>query len=195
MKRILLLVSSVVMLGLASATANETNPPHGGEVDVKASTITWQGKKVVGKHTGTINLKAGGLKFENHKLVGGHFIIDMTSLACTDLQAGRGKEKLERHLKSTDFFQVEEFPTAEFIMTEAVNTGGNKYKLMGILTIKGESNPIEFEAEVKVGSATSVIDVDRTIYGIKYGSGSFFDNLGDKAIDNSFQLTVNLVLK
>ena len=183
------------MFGLTAATANDTNPPHGGEVDVKASTITWVGEKVVGKHSGTLNLKSGGLKFENHQLVGGHFIIDMTSLACTDLQAGRGKEKLEGHLKSADFFQVEDFPTAEFIMTEAQNMGGSKYKLIGNLTIKGETNPIEFEAEVKVGSATAVIDVDRTIYGIKYGSGSFFDNLGDKAIDNTFQLTVNLVLK
>jgi hypothetical protein len=39
---------------------------------------------------------------------------------------------------------------------------------------------------------TTAFKVDRTKYDIKYGSGSFFDNLGDKAISDDFELAVAL---
>jgi len=182
-----------ILLGLATTTQAH-NPTHGGEVDIKASTITWLGKKVVGEDSGAITLKAGGLKFVDHTLVGGHFIIDMSTITCTDLQ-GKSADKLVGHLHSADFFQTADHGTSEFIMTSAVNQGENNYSITGNLTIKGITNPITFDATVTEKSASAVINVDRTAYDIKYGSGSFFDNLGDKAIDNNFQMTINLVLK
>lgn len=195
MTRTLLLITSFIISSLATnQELNANNPLHDGQVDIKASTVSWLGKKVVGEHSGNISLKAGGLKFENDQLVGGHFIMDMHSITCTDLSGGKA-DKLVGHLKNEDFFEVEKFATSEFIMTEAVKQEGNKYKIYGNLTIKGITNPIEFEAEVTSTAAAAVLEIDRTAYDIKYGSGSFFDNLGDRAIENNFQLTINLVLK
>jgi len=195
MRRTLLLITSMTFLALGnSSSLSANNPTFGGEVDVKASTITWLGKKVVGEHSGTIALKSGGLKFDNDKLVGGHFIMDMNSIICTDIK-GPKADKLVGHLKNEDFFEVDKYSTAEFILTEAIKLEGNNYKLIGNLTIKGITNPIEFDAMISDKSASAILNIDRTSYDIKYGSGSFFDNLGDRAIDNNFQLTINLVLK
>ena len=87
------------------------------KVDVAKSTISWVGKKVTGQHEGTVNLKEGNLIFKGKKVVGGNFTVDMTSMTTTDLKAGQGKEKLDGHLKSEDFFGTEKFQTATFIKT------------------------------------------------------------------------------
>ena len=82
-------------------------------VKVKNSSIEWKGEKVVGSHEGTIALKSSELIFKNNTLKGGSFVIDMTTIACTDL-TGEYKGKLEGHLKSDDFFSVSNFPTSKF---------------------------------------------------------------------------------
>jgi len=167
---------------------------HHGEVDLEKSSITWFGKKVVGQHSGTINLKSGHLTFDNHKLTGGEFVMDMTTIACTDL-TGKKAKSLEGHLSNEDFFEIEKYPTADLKITSASMVSKDGYDINGFLTIKGATHPIEFRAAVGSKYANATIMVDRTQYGIKYGSGSFFDDLGDRTIDNEFQLDVNLVLK
>ena len=160
-------------------------------VNVEESTITWLGKKVTGQHQGTIALKSGMLKFDENTLVGGNFVIDMTSIANTDLQGG-GKAKLEGHLKSNDFFGVEKHPTATLQITKAEKQSGNTYAVTGSLSIKGITNPIAFNMDVNENTATAAVKVDRTKYDIKYGSASFFDGLKDKAIYDDFDLNVTL---
>lgn len=161
------------------------------EVNVTESSIQWKGYKVTGSHEGTIALQQGTLMFEGDKLVGGNFTIDMSSIIVTDLKAGNGKENLEGHLRSDDFFGVEEFPKAMFKMTSVSGTDG-KYQVKGNMTIKGETNPVAFDMYVTGNSATASFKIDRTKYGIKYKSGSFFDNLKDKAIYDEFDLNVML---
>lgn len=174
---------------------NPISPTHGGEIDIAKSSIAWVGKKVTGQHEGHISLKSGKLLFENHQLTGGSFEIDMTSIVCTDIK-GNGAVKLVGHLNSEDFFSVADFPSAKLNLTK-VEAGEieNEYKLTADLTIKGITHPISFVALITKKTATADLMIDRTAYGIKYGSGSFFDNLGDKAIDNEFKLSVMLVLK
>lgn len=161
------------------------------KVDTKMSTVNWTGKKVTGSHAGNIKIKSGELQFDAGKLVGGTFEIDMTSMACTDL-TGKQADNLVGHLKSDDFFGVEKFNTSKLVIKYAQMISGNNYSINGDLTIKGVTQPITFTAAVDTKSATADIKVDRTKYDIKYGSGSFFDNLGDKAIDNEFVLNVKL---
>ena len=166
------------------------------KVDTEASAVKWVGKKVTGQHSGSIGLKGGRLEMEDGQLTGGLFTIDMTSINCEDL-SGDSKGNLEGHLKSDDFFGVETFPTATFVITRAVPQGPGKYKVVGNMTIKNTTEEIQFPAtlEEKDGTyvATADLTIDRSKFDIRYGSGSFFDNLGDKTIYDDFELSVSLV--
>ena len=162
-------------------------------VEVKASSIQWKSEKVVGSHEGEISLKSGELIYENEKLVGGSFIIDMNSLICTDL-SGEYKGKLEGHLKSEDFFSVETYSTAGLVIKNVQNDNSNQYIITADLTIKGITKSIVFESVVEKNKLTASIQIDRTQFNVKYGSGSFFDGLGDNMIYDEFNLTVNLMI-
>ncbi len=167
-----------------------TSTPVKKEVPVKDATITWVGKKVGGQHTGTIDLKNGNLVMEGQEIVGGTFVIDMTSIQVTDLQAGRGKEKLEGHLNSPQFFGIEEFPTATFKIKKAKRNGSN-YVLAGDITIKGVSQSIQVDLTMEGNKATTKLVIDRTKHGITYGSASLVDTLKNKAISDDFELKIS----
>ncbi|MBC6425689.1 MAG: YceI family protein [Ekhidna sp.] len=166
------------------------------KVNASASTVKWVGKKVTGQHNGNIALKGGRLEMEGDQLVGGIFTIDMTTINCEDL-SGDTKEKLEGHLKSDDFFGVKIYPTSTFVITRAVPQGTGSYKIVGNITIKDTTEEIQFPATLKKEDgkviATADITIDRSKFNVRYGSGSFFDNLGDKTIYDNFELSVMLV--
>lgn len=161
------------------------------KININESSITWTGKKILGSHTGTIQLQEGYLEMDGAELLGGMFVVDMTSINVTDLEAGKGKEKLEGHLKSDDFFGIENHPTATLKINSA-KRDGSSYEVMGDLTIKGITNPVTFDMDMGENAAIASIKIDRTKYGVQYGSGSFSDSLGDKAISNKFSLDVSL---
>ena len=161
------------------------------KVDVTKSTINWVGKKVTGSHEGTITLKEGALVFKGKKVVNGNFTVDMTTINTTDLD-GKGKTNLDGHLKSDDFFGVEKFPTATLVFKTIGEKSNGVYAVTADLTIKGITHPIKFELTVNGNMASTTLKVDRTKYDIKYGSGSFFSDLGDKTIYDEFELTVKL---
>jgi polyisoprenoid-binding protein YceI len=179
-----------ILLSLIAAWTVSTTPIDKKPVDIAKSTITWVGKKVTGQHTGTINIKEGALEFDNGILTGGTFIIDMTSLTVTDLQGGMA-DKLKGHLTSDDFFGIATYPEAKLVIT-TVNADGNKYMVTGDLTIKGKTAPINFTTTINGNMATADIVVDRTVYDVKYGSGKFFEGLGDKMIYDDFNLSIGL---
>ena len=160
-------------------------------IDTKKSTIKWTGKKVTGEHSGTINFKDGALVFKNKKVVGGTFTADMTTLSNTD-QSGSGKAKLEGHLKSAAFFSTEDFKTATLVFKSIGEKSPNVYSVTADMTVKGKTNPVKFELTVKGKTATTEFAVNRTKFGIQYGSGSFFDDLGDRTIYDDFDLSVQL---
>lgn len=186
---------SIFTLTLAFFTAGiyATEPVAEKKVEVKAneSTVAWKAYKVTGSHTGTVDLKSGGLVFDNGILKGGEFIVDMTSITCTDLE-GEYKQKLEGHLKSDDFFSVASYETAKLVFTNSKPSGKNSYEVTGELTIKGITKPVTFDVSVYGSKATATLKIDRAEYDVRYGSGSFFDNLGDKTIYDEFDLVVDL---
>lgn len=163
------------------------------KIDVEASTVEWTGKKITGSsHYGTIDLKDGFINLtEDGKLTGGEFVIDMNTIEVTDL-TGENKGKLEGHLNSDDFFGVNNHKTSKLVITNATPKSGNTYAVDGDLTIKGKTEPVTFDMVVNENTATAKVAIDRTKFGIRYGSGSFFDNLGDNTINNNFTLDVNL---
>jgi polyisoprenoid-binding protein YceI len=162
--------------------------------DVSKTTLSWLGEKVTGEHTGTINLQSGFLNWSGNKIISGEFVIDMTSLIDVENTA-----MLIAHLKSDDFFGVEKFPTAKLVITGSDPFDKGSANVNGNLTIKGTTQPIEFKATIKKDADGmwfySVIIVDRTKFNVRYGSGSFFDNLGDKTIYDEFKLKVTLFVK
>ncbi len=191
MKKNFLTLALAVILGL-TASASE---PLGGEkkeVKTEESKVTWKAYKVTGSHAGTVNLKEGTLIFDEGKLTGGEFVVDMTSLITTD-DLGDMKAKLEGHLKSDDFFGVATHPTSSLVFTNVVASGKNSYEVTGDLTIKGITKALTFDVSVYGSKATATMKIDRAQYDVRYGSGSFFDNLGDKTIYDEFDLIVDLV--
>ncbi|MCY1244878.1 YceI-like domain protein [compost metagenome] len=116
----------------------------------------------------------------------------MTTISTTDLKAGQGKEKLDGHLKADDFFGTDKYPTAKLVFKSIGKKSDNVYSVTADLTIKDVTNAVKFDITVNKNNATAALKVDRTKYGIKYGSGNFFEGLGDKAIYDEFELAVDL---
>lgn len=190
MKKNILSLALAIVFG-ATAVANNPIKKEKKEVKTNESKVTWKAYKVTGSHTGTVNLNSGTLIFDDGKLTGGEFDVDMTSLISADLE-GEYKGKLEGHLKSDDFFGVEKYPNSTLIFTKVKATGKNSYEVQGDLTIKGITKPVTFDVSVYGSKATATLKVDRAQYDVKYGSGSFFDDLGDKTIYDEFDLVVDL---
>ena len=167
------------------------------KVDTKASTLAWTGKKVTGEHTGNVPLAAGELTVDGKLVKQGTFDIDLSGLTVTDVTDASSNAKLVGHLKGDDFFSTTKFPKASFVLTSFTPKSGDDYTVKGKLTIKGITNEVEFPATVKTDgkklTASAKIVVDRTKYDIRFRSTSFFENLGDKAISNDFELVLNLV--
>ncbi|GAA3589992.1 YceI family protein [Flavivirga amylovorans] len=183
-----LVVLTIVTLFTVSFTAVDKDKK---EIKTDKSKVVWKGYKVTGSHEGTIAIQSGFLNFAGDKLTGGEFVIDMTTINTTDLD-GEYKGKLDGHLKSDDFFGVVAHPTAKLVFTKVKATGKNAYNVTGDLTIKGKTNSITFTISIYGSKATASLKVDRTKYGVKYGSTSFFDGLKDKAIYDEFDLVSDL---
>ena len=183
--------SLALALVFGVATATEPVAEEKKEVKTEESTVTWKAYKVTGSHTGTVALKSGSLMFDGDSLTGGEFVADMPTLVATDVE-GDSKQKLEGHLKSGDFFGTEEHATSKLVFTDIKSTGKNSYEVTGDLTIKGITKPVVFDVSIYGSKATATVKVDRTNYDIKYGSGNFFENLGDKTIYDEFDLVVDL---
>jgi polyisoprenoid-binding protein YceI len=192
-------VFALAALALVAFTA----PKDTYKINTSASSIGWVGKKVTGQHNGTVKVSGGSLEVVNGKITGGEFSIDMNSIVCEDLKDAGTNAKLIGHLKSDDFFSTANYPTATFKIKNAypgaVKDGKQTYKIVGNLTIKGITKHVEFDAETKTEGnkmmAVAAFKIDRSKWDIKYGSGSFFDDLGDKMIYDDIELTVNAVFE
>ena len=166
--------------------------PKAVNINKSASSIGWLAKKVTGEHNGTVGISAGALNVDGNKLVGGNFTIDLKSIKDLDITDANYNQKFIGHITSGDFFEVEKFPTATFVITKVA---GNQ--VTGNLTVKGITKSITFPAEIAVKggkvTAKANITIDRTDFNIRYGSKKFFESIGDKAIYDDFALTVSLV--
>ena len=179
-----------IAIALFVAAASVSVSAQTKTIDVKSSSIKWVGKKVTGEHSGTVDFKDGAVIFKGKKLAGGSFTVDMTTLTATDL-TGEYQGKLNGHLKADDFFGTDKYPTAKLVFKKIGTTKtANVYAVTADLTIKGITKPVTFDLTVGKNSATTAFKVNRTKYDIKYNSGNFFENLGDKTINDDFELTV-----
>jgi polyisoprenoid-binding protein YceI len=188
MKKISLFISFFIIIHtLLSGQSKLTADPE-------KTTLSWLGEKVTGQHTGSVKLQSGWLSFKDNMVTAGEFLIDMTSIKDVD-----SNERLDTHLKSDDFFSVEKFPVSTLTINGSDSFEKGSATVRGDLTIKGITNPIEFRAAMQkkddgVWFYANIV-VDRTKYNVRYGSGSFFDNLGDRTIYDEFKIKVALLMK
>ncbi|MBB6003020.1 YceI family protein [Arcicella rosea] len=192
-KSILSVFAAALFVNVAVAsTPNTGKKATTLPVDTKGSKIHWLAKKVTGQHEGTIAISSGSLVTSGTKVTGGSFVIDMKSIVCTDITDAEYNKKFIGHITTGDFFEVEKFPTSTFKITKVA--GAN---ITGDLTLHGITKSITFPAKIAVAggktTATASIPVDRTEFNVKYGSKKFFESIGDKAIDDVFNLDVTLV--
>lgn len=171
-------------------------------IDMDQSTVAWEGTKVTGKHDGTIGLSSGELYLVDDQIVGGNILIDMTEIVVLDLEDPETNARLQGHLESDDFFSVATYPEATFEMANIVKRedaaeGEPNYTISGNLTIKGITHGITFPAHVHmedgVMTAKADFDLDRTMWDVRFGSGRFFDNLGDNLIHDNFNMKLDIV--
>jgi len=192
-----LLFASAMALATLTASAGGSKGVSTFKLDPAASKITWTAKKVTGSHTGDIKFSNGTLSADDKGLKAGTFTVDMKTITCTDIADAETNGKLLGHLNSPDFFDTEKNPASTFAITKVAKVKGNTYNVTGDLTIKGTKSSVTFPAEVKMSAknatATGKITIDRTKYDIKYGSGKFFEGLGDKMINDEFVLDLVLV--
>ena len=187
MKKIIFITLFLLSVGLTYSQEKYT-------ADVSKTTLTWFGEKVTGDHSGPVNLSSGSFNWSGNNITSGEFIIDMTSIDDVDKSAN-----LVTHLKSDDFFGVAAFPTSKLVITGSEPFDKGSATIKGNLTIKDITQPVEFKASIKKDADGmwfySVISLDRTKFNVRYGSGTFFDNLGDKTIYDEFKLKVALYVK
>lgn len=167
------------------------------EIQRASSTVNWTGKKILGLHTGSIDIENGYIEIPDNQVTGGEIEIDMTSIAITDIADKKTSNEFLKHLLSVDFFSVKSFRTAKLVITGSSKTDSGKFNIDGILTIKDISHPLSFIATIEIFTdylhSLGEIVIDRTLYNIRYGSGKFIENLGDKLIYDEFVLQFKLV--
>ncbi len=172
------------------------------KVDTNESIVNWHGKKVLGQHNGTVKISEGNVIVQNGKVTGGKVKVNISTLESLDL-AGDEKTKgmLEGHLKSDDFFNAEKFPDITFKINsvESSPNGKTNYIVNGEMTIRDVTKDVSLPANVTIENekVTAEIDadIDRTDYGLKYGSGKFFAGLGDNLISDKFNIKIHVAAK
>lgn len=169
-------------------------------LDIDKSSIAWAGEKRVGaKHRGTIDAQEGALVVQNGEIIGGTVVVDMTTIVDLDLENETFNKLLVDDLKSDNFFAVETYPTASFAISEVVLLEGvdnATHRVTGTMTIKGIENVVSFAATLQPSQegirGTATLTLDRTRWDVRFGSGKFFDNLGDELIEDEFTLPLDL---
>ena len=157
--------------------------------DVQQSKLTWTGHSEVGSYapSGGLQLQQGIFEVSNGQIGRGRIEIDMRTIQHEDA-------KMQTHLRGDDFFDTAKFPTATFVLQQLRGEQAS-----GLLTIKGVTKPVSFPVTATVtGDGLRVqgtVTIDRTVFGIRYNSTSFFSGLGDYAIKNTFELAFDVVAR
>jgi len=196
--------NSAVETNEAAEATEQTTDAVSYRVNADESRIDWIGSKLSGsQHTGTISVQGGEVFITDNVMTGGRFIVDMNSITVTDLTDAEMKGNLEGHLKGATaenadhFFNVSQFPTSSFEVTNVAEENG-QHMVEGNLTIKGTTHNIKFPATVTITENEVVInsdefEIDRTKWNVNYNSGSVVKDLaGDKVISDNIKLTVTV---
>lgn len=213
MKKIIIGIIIVILIGAGYLILNNPTPnnPELNQVPTDAilesgeytitpeTTVNWQANRPLMENyqdTGTIAISQGNVSVTDQGVTG-TIQLDMSSIAALTTGTGGGQEGLTRHLKSADFFEVETYPTAIFVISEVTETENQgTYTAQGNLTLKETTLPLSFPVtlytEGDVLHINGIANVDRTLWGVQYGSGKFFDSIGEKMINDIFTVVIDI---
>lgn len=175
--------------------ASETSTPMAlsGEYAVDGS-IHWAIQGVGHGHDGTIGISKASVGFQDGNIKNASIEIDMNTIHATDLEGDSVQHaKFVGHLRAADFFAIDSFPKAQFIMTAAT-----KDSIQGDMTIKGITKPMAFPYSLQSDSTGFTIkgkmEVDRSLFNVQYGSAKFFDikKLGDHLVEDIIKMDFEL---
>ncbi len=169
-------------------------------LDPVNSQVAWEGRRIGGGHDGTIGIERGEFYVFEEELLGGEVIIDMQQIKVLDIENPESNARLQGHLESDDFFAVEEYPESHFEIVRVEPIADDidaTHRIFGNMTIRGITHGVAFDATIDIQAdqlvALANFDLERTKWNVRYGSGRFFDDLGDRAINDYFGLELNLV--
>jgi rhodanese-related sulfurtransferase len=172
-------------------------------IDTEKSVLEWIGRNLNNRHLGRIALTEGELVVRGGTMTDGRVVADMTSIGNSDLTDATWREILLKHLKSDDFLAVERHPTARFELTEWTQRPGAAAEVItgiaaGNLTVREVSAPVRFPATLSPqpdGSlkAHALLDIDRTLWRVNYGSAKLFEQLGMHLVDDIVTLELFIV--
>jgi polyisoprenoid-binding protein YceI len=192
--------SQEIQLQKASLEVNNTTIQNADTlwVDKLGSNIQWIGRKVTGEHSGHIEVAGGFIVHADGKLTSGEILMNMQSITVDDIEDPKWNQKLVDHLKNDDFFNSEKYPTAKFVFTKFKGKGADTH-VSGNITIRDKTVPTNLVINVVVDAdssySTGTINIDRSLFGVKYGSGTFFEGLGDKMIMDEFTLNFKVIAR
>lgn len=180
--------------GISKITA--TNKGQKSDLQLQESKAEWTAKKLTGQHSGSIQFTGGNIYMDNNTITGGSFEVDFNTIKVLDLQDPAMNLKLTNHLKSSDFFSAEQFPLGKFTIKSVSKISDDKYNITGTMVIKNIPKEISFPVQINMDGnkimASADLNLDRTLWDIKYRSGKFYDSLGDNLIYDDFNLKLNL---
>ena len=192
--------SQEIQLQKASLEVNNTTIQNADTlwVDKLGSNIQWIGRKVTGEHSGHIEVAGGFIVHADGKLTSGEILMNIQSITVDDIEDLKWNQKLVDHLKNDDFFNSEKYPTAKFVFTKFKGKGADTH-VGGNITIRDKTVPTNLVINVVVDAdssySTGTINIDRSLFGVKYGSGKFFEGLGDKMIMDEFTLNFKVIAR
>ena len=189
---LLALLLTAVAVGLLAPSA------HAKEwftLDVRATTIRWEGFSLRGSHEGTLRAARGWLLRDPAGfLIGGEIVVPLASLDVTDIPATDPvpRRRLREHLLAEDFFWAARHPTARIVVTGATGLGGGRMRVAARLTMRGVTHPVAFDAAERVLSdgrleVRARLRLDRQRWGVRFDGGR------DLVVRDAFDLDVRLV--
>lgn len=200
MKKVLLSASVIGMFLVAScgpkdtveatdaketSTASATSTEY--VVNTAVSSTSWKGGKMFDDtskpeegHYGSVKFKSGTVTVKDGLLESGTLVADQTTFESADLNEDTdSKAKLDGHLKSADFLDVEKFPEAKFEVTKVtkLDTGDYNTEISGNLDFRGVPKNVTFKANVKEEAGKVTIKseefkINRQDFGINFKGGA-----------------------
>jgi polyisoprenoid-binding protein YceI len=171
-------------------------------LELSESHVVWIGRNLINKHSGKVAISSGKVEFRDGMPVSGEVTLDMRRMTCSDLAGNPLHDVLIHHLQSDDFFDVERFPEARFSFDRAEqlseNDGSRNLKLHGQLTMRGIAKPLTVEAAAGItaegkGALQATLAINRTEWGVLYGSGSFFKRLAGHLVNDEVEIQLRIL--